>query len=117
VEWHGKRSVDVARMALSSAVLRATICPHTEHIVAEALDAVSNECAMTLADVLLRRVPVALGPCWSEACSREAAMRIGAAMNWSESEMASELEAFEEERAAFLQKPSRSAMPVEAAAD
>jgi glycerol-3-phosphate dehydrogenase len=117
VEWHGKRSVDIARMALSSAVLRATICPHTEHIVAEAVDAFANECAMTLADVLLRRVPVALGACWSEACSREAAMRIGAAMNWSDSETASELEAFEEEREAFLQKPSRFAIPVETAAD
>ena len=117
VEWHGKRSVDIARMALSSAVLRATLCPHTEHIVAEAVDAFSNECAVTLGDVLLRRVPVALGACWSEGCSREAALRIGAAMNWSESEIASELESFEEERAAFLQRPSRSAMPIEAAAD
>ena len=32
---------------------------------------------MTLGDVLLRRVPVALGGCWSPTCSREAAARIG----------------------------------------
>lgn len=117
VEWHGKRSVDIARMALSSAVLRAPLCPHTEHVVAEAVDAFSNECAVTLGDVLLRRVPVALGPCWSEACSREAALRIGAAMGWPESETAGELETFEEERAGFLQKPSNVNLPVEAAAD
>ena len=117
VEWHGKRSLDIARMALSSAVMRAPLCPHTEHIVAEAVDAFSNECAVTLGDVLLRRVPVALGPCWSEACSREAALRVGAAMGWNQTEMAAELESFEEERAAFLLKPARVDLPVEAAAD
>lgn len=117
VEWHGKRSVDIARMALSSPALRAPLCPHTEHVVAEAVDAFSNECAVMLGDVLLRRVPVALGPCWSEACSREAASRIGAAMGWSDNETAAELESFEEERAAFLHKPARLTAPVEAAAD
>jgi glycerol-3-phosphate dehydrogenase len=116
VEWHGKRSLDIARMALSSAILRAPLCQHTEHIVAEALDAFSNEHAMTLGDVLLRRVPVALGGCWTDACSREAALRIGAAMGWSEEETAAELEAVEEERAAFLLKP-RTGVPLEAAAD
>jgi glycerol-3-phosphate dehydrogenase len=116
VEWHGQRSLDIARMALSSAILRAPLCQHTEHIVAEAVDAFSNEQAMTLADVLLRRVPVALGGCWTDACSREAARRIGAAMGWSEEEMAAELEAMEEERTAFVHKP-RTGAPLEAAAD
>ena len=117
VEWHGKRSLDIARMALSSAVLRAPLCQHSEHIVAEAVDAFSNECAATLGDVLLRRVPVALGGCWSSECSRQAAQRIGAAVGWDEQDMASELELLEGERAAFLQKPMRVDLPVEAAAD
>ena len=84
VEWHGKRSLTIARMAISSAELRAPLCQHTEHIVAEAVDAFANECAITMADVLLRRVPVALGACWSEICSRDAAARIGAVMGWNE---------------------------------
>src|SRR5207248_5263171 len=77
VEWHGKQGLEIARMARQSAGLRASLCPHTEHIVAEAVNAFASECAMTLGDVLLRRVPVALGSCWSPACSREAAARIG----------------------------------------
>ncbi len=105
VEWHGKRALDISQMAMSSAELRAPLCSHTEHIVAEAVDAISHECAVTLGDVLLRRVPVALGPCWSESCSREAAMRIAAALHWSELQTAAELESFETERAAFLRKP------------
>jgi glycerol-3-phosphate dehydrogenase len=105
VEWHGKRSVAIARMAVSSAELRTPLCPHSEHIVAEVLDAAANEHAITLGDILLRRVPVALGACWSHECSREAAVRIKSVMGWSEKQAAAELEAFELEREAFLRKP------------
>lgn len=117
MEWHGAHAMDIARMALVGADLRAPICPHTSHIVAEVIEAYRNEYAVTLGDVLLRRVPVALGPCWSESCSREAALRIGAVMGWNEQEFGANLEQFETERAAFLQKPPRSASALEAAAD
>lgn len=117
VEWHGKRSLDIARMALSSADLRAPLCAHTEHIVAEAVDAVANEYAASLGDILLRRVPVAWGACWSPACSRQAAARVGTVLNWTEAQIASELEAFETERATLLRRPKRSALSLELAAD
>jgi len=116
VEWHGRRSQDIARMALSSVELRTPICPHSEHIVAEAVHAYVNECAVTLGDVLLRRVPVALGACWSESCSREAALRIGAVLGWNDEDTGANLEALEMERAAFLRKP-RTGMRLETAAD
>jgi glycerol-3-phosphate dehydrogenase len=105
-EWHGKRAVAVAREARGHPEMRAPLCPHTKHIVAEAVDAFSNECACTLGDVLLRRVPVALGACWSSSCSREAATRVAAALGWDENQAVVELEAFERERAEFLRKAS-----------
>jgi len=117
MEWHGERAMDIARMALVSAELRAPICPHTSHIVAEVVEAYRRECAVTLGDVLLRRVPVALGACWSGSCSREAALRIGAVMGWDDQALGANLESFETERAAFLQKPSRGISALEAAAD
>ena len=117
VEWHGKRATDIARTALVSAELRAPICPHTSHVIAEVVEAYRRECAVTLSDVLLRRVPVALGPCWSEACSREAALRIGAVLGWNEQAMGANLEAFEMERTAFLRPADRAAAALEAAAD
>jgi glycerol-3-phosphate dehydrogenase len=117
MEWHGQHAIDIARMALVSAELRAPICPHTSHIVAEVVEAYRKECAMTLADVLLRRVPVALGACWSESCSREAALRVGAVMGWNEHDLGANLEAFETERAAFMHRPSRNTSALEAAAD
>jgi glycerol-3-phosphate dehydrogenase len=117
LEWHGQRAMDIARMALVGAELRAPICPHTSHIVAEVVEAYRRECAVTLADVLLRRVPVALGACWSESCSREAALRIGAVLGWNEYTLGSNLESFEMERAGFLKRPARHSAALEAAAD
>jgi glycerol-3-phosphate dehydrogenase len=116
VEWHGKRAADIARMALVSAELRAPICPHTSHVIAEVVEAYRRECAVTLGDVLLRRVPVALGACWSESCSREAALRIGAVLGWNDHTMGANLENFEMERTAFL-RPAERAAAREAAAD
>jgi len=113
-QWYGKRALAVARKARGSAEMLAPLCPHTTHIAAEAVDAFSHECACTLADVLLRRVPVALGACWSSSCSWQAATRIGAVMGWSEERVASEFEAFETERNGFLQKASQ-ARPILAA--
>ena len=117
MEWHGQHAMDIARMALVGAELRAPICPHTAHIVAEVVEAYRNEYAVTLGDVLLRRVPVALGACWSESCSRQAALRIAAVMGWSEQEFAANMEQFESERAAFLKRPALTSPALEAAAD
>jgi glycerol-3-phosphate dehydrogenase len=117
MEWHGQRAIDIARTALVSADLRAPICPHSSHIVAEVVEAYRRECAVTLGDVLLRRVPVALGACWSESCSREAALRIGAVLGWDQQALGSNLESFEMERAGFLKRPARHSSTLEAAAD
>jgi glycerol-3-phosphate dehydrogenase len=117
MEWHGKRAMDIARMALVSAELRAPICPHTSHIVAEVVEAYRKEYAVSLGDALLRRVPVAFGACWSESCSREAALRIGAVLGWNDHDLGANLESFEMERTAFLQKPRLTNAALEAAAD
>lgn len=107
-EWHGRRGLCVARMASANEALQRTLCPHSDHIVAEALEAVEHEGAITLADILLRRVPVALGPCWSDECSRTAASRIGAALGWTDRAQRTELESFLEEREHFLHAHSKS---------
>ncbi len=114
VEWYGKRALAVAREARGHAEMRAPLCSHTTHVVAEAVDAIRNECACTLADVLLRRVPLALGACWSSSCSREAAKGIAVGLGWNEEQTASELEAFEIERAGFLQRASQTGIALRA---
>jgi len=108
VEWHGRRAEFIVRISSQDEALRRPLCPHSEHIVAEAVEAVQRESAVTLADILLRRVPVALGACWDEDCSRTAAERIGSVLGWTEALQRTELESFVEERRRFLH-PARAA--------
>ncbi len=111
-EWHCRRALPIARLAGSDERLRLPLCDHCDHVVAEAVEAVSHEYAVTLADILLRRVPVALGACWSPDCSRQAAERAGVALGWDQRRIATELEQFEEERSRFLVKVSTVAESV-----
>jgi glycerol-3-phosphate dehydrogenase len=104
VDWYGRRSLDIARRARTNAQLRQRLCPHTHHLVAEALDALENQCAVTLADVLLRRVPLALGPCWSTECTRIAAARVAGIQAWDDRRMNAELDCFDTEYQAFVEK-------------
>lgn len=102
VEWYGKRSLEIAHKARKDARLREPLCPHTDHIVAEALDAWENQRAIRLGDVLLRRVPVALAGSWSETCGCVAARRIGAVLGWDDRRIGAELEHFGTECETFL---------------
>jgi glycerol-3-phosphate dehydrogenase len=111
-EWHGRRALAISRAASLDESLRAPLCSHNCHIVAEAVEAVMHESAVTLGDILLRRVPVALGPCWSESCSFEAASRIGCVLGWNQSRIFAEFEKFEGERTEFLHpKPEPAFQP------
>jgi glycerol-3-phosphate dehydrogenase len=101
-EWHGRHALAIAHAASFDERLREPLCAHSCHVVAEAVEAVAHEAAVTLGDILLRRVPVALGACWSEECSREAAQKIGRALGWDQTRVYMELLRFEEERAQFL---------------
>jgi glycerol-3-phosphate dehydrogenase len=120
-EWHGARAMCVARTASADPILRRPLCEHSEHIVAEAVETVQHESAITLADILLRRVPVSLGACWNEECSRTAATRIGAALGWTDRQQGLELEHFTEERMRFLhpglQTENKNAVCTEATRD
>ncbi len=108
VNWFGAASLQVAQLAQSNESLCETLCPHTSHVVAEAVYATRNEFATSLSDILLRRVPVAFSPCWSEECTRTAAERIGKALGWDDRRISDETEVFLEEYARFLAKPAVS---------
>lgn len=105
-EWYGVDvSLSVARLARASEAARAPLCPHSPHVVAEALYSMAEEFAVTMGDTLLRRVPVALGRCWSHECSHAAATAIGKAAGWNWQRIETEIEHLEQERARFLVKP------------
>jgi len=110
-QWHGADALTVTRLAATDQVWQTPICSHTPHILAEVAKAVRYEKAITLGDILLRRVPVALGACWSAECSQEAAERIGYALGWTLSRIDEELEEFETERRAFLHPQAEARSP------
>lgn len=109
-EWHGRSAMAVARLAGSDSRFRERLCDHCDHVVAEAVEAVMFESAVTLGDILLRRVPVGLsGECGTE-CARTAAGRIGTALGWSHHRIVEEMDAYCEERSRFLRQPDLSAL-------
>ncbi len=103
--WHGRHAMCVIQSALHDAILRAPIVDDRPQLVAQAVEAVAYEGAVSLADILLRRVPIALDQNWNEDCTRQAAARIAPALYWNERRMRDEIQAFEEERSRFLHKP------------
>jgi glycerol-3-phosphate dehydrogenase len=78
----------------------------SNYSIGQAVHAFNNEFAVTLGDVLLRRVPAALSADWTNDHSRTASQRIGRALGWSEAKAAAAREDFELERNAFLIKPA-----------
>ena len=105
-EWFGPAAEPICSLAAQHPAMRQPLCPHSLHLVAEAVHAFLREQAATLADVLLRRVPVAFAPCWSSACSRAAAERIGAAMGWDGRRIGEEHDALLAEQESFLKPPA-----------
>ena len=117
-EWHGRCALGVLRRAFADASLAQPITDGSVHLLAEAVHAVQRECAVTLADILLRRVPIALTTHWSPEQSIEAADRIGKALGWSRLRIAGELERFVAERDRLIGggRGSRAPLPAEHAA-
>ncbi|HYE24896.1 MAG TPA: glycerol-3-phosphate dehydrogenase/oxidase [Clostridia bacterium] len=112
--WHGRCALPIAQMAGTDERFRRPICEHTDHIVAEAVSAVRYEHAVTLGDMLLRRVPVALSGCFGQDCAELAAERIGRALGWDARQIVRELDAFYAERESFLvnvERPDRFRAP------
>lgn len=105
VEWFGPRAAAIARASRQAPELRTPLYSESRHVLGEAVYAFQREHAATLADVLLRRVPVAFAPDWSDESALEAATRIGTALHWSESETRRQFETFLIEKNSFLKNP------------
>lgn len=106
VSWHGGDAIWVARTIAADPRLRRAIVPGSPHSVGEAVFALRQEAAVTLADILLRRVPIALSRGWSVDTTEEAARNIGRCAGWSAARIDAEVEKFEAERSAFLVRPA-----------
>lgn len=106
VSWHGGDAIWVARTMASNPRLRRPIVDGMVRPVGEAVFAVRHESAVTLSDILLRRVPMALSREWSFEATQDAARHIGSCVGWTDVRINAEVEAFESERSAFLVRPA-----------
>lgn len=103
---HGLRALAIAQQMSADDRLRQPLAEGSDFRLAEASYAVRREAAVTLADILLRRVPIALGADWCDAMGGQAAQRLGGLFGWDETTIRNERESFEEERSAFLVRPT-----------
>jgi glycerol-3-phosphate dehydrogenase len=91
-EWHGRCALSVLRRAMDDPSLAQPIIDGSDHLLAEAVHATQRECAVTLSDILLRRVPIALTGDWTHEQSSAAAERIGKTLGWDHNRITLELE-------------------------
>jgi glycerol-3-phosphate dehydrogenase len=117
-EWHGRCALSVLRRASDDRSLAHPIVEGSDHLLAEAVHAVQRECAVTLSDILLRRVPIALAAHWTNEQSALAAERIARVLSWSQPRIARELDRFVNEREWLIGngRGSRTLVPAEHAA-
>ncbi len=105
-QWFGPVADVIVKLAGQEKTLRNPIFDNTDHVVAEAVYAVQNEFAVSLTDILLRRVPVALSHEWTPDCLPTAARHIGKALGWTDKLIQEQMEAFSVEYSQFLTKPA-----------
>ncbi|MCA8948825.1 MAG: FAD-dependent oxidoreductase, partial [Planctomycetes bacterium] len=65
---HGSRAPAIWRLAADDLSLAEKLCPHRPFLVAEAVYALREQGVVTLADLLLRRLAHAQGPCLEREC-------------------------------------------------
>lgn len=81
---YGPRLFDVLALAQSDPSLRQRICPHNPDIGAQALYAIQQELAFSLADVLVRRTGIGLSRCLGLDCAPTAARLLARHAGWDE---------------------------------
>ncbi len=111
---YGKRRPEVEALIARDASIRGPICPHNPEILAQVAYAIERECALTLADVLLRRLPVGWSACHALDGAEAAAHILQSHFGWDDVRTAAEIEAYKRELAETL-VPLEAITPSEAA--
>ncbi|MDE3095410.1 MAG: glycerol-3-phosphate dehydrogenase/oxidase [Chloroflexota bacterium] len=102
---YGPRAGEVRALADADPSLREPVCAHNPEVLAQVAYAAACEHAATLADALLRRLPVGWSKCHAldgaERCAHVMAQRLG----WDDSRVSGEVAAYERELRRTLVPP------------
>ncbi len=99
---YGPRAHEVRALIASDASLTERICEHNPDVLAQVAYAVDHEFAVTLADVLLRRLPVGWSKCHALDGAARAASVMAPHLAWNDDRIAHEIAAYERELRATL---------------
>jgi glycerol-3-phosphate dehydrogenase len=94
---YGSLSNDVLARAERQPTLAEHVCPHQPTIRAELERAVTDEWALTLGDVLLRRTTLGLDACQALDCLDDVAAQVGGLLGWDAAEQARQVAAYRHE--------------------
>lgn len=94
---YGARRHEVEALIAADASLAQPICEHNPEVLGQVAYAVEREHAVTLGDVLLRRLPVGWSKCHALGGAERVAAVMGARLGWDADRCASEVDAYAEE--------------------
>ena len=104
---YGPRAGEVRALIAADASLVERICEHNPEVLAQVAYAVELEQAVTLADVLLRRLPVGWSKCHALDGAERAAGVMAPRLGWSNADVTAAI-------AAYAQELRRTLVPVDA---
>jgi glycerol-3-phosphate dehydrogenase len=107
---YGRRGPEVRALLDADPSLAEPICAHNPETLAQVAYAVEREQALTLADVLLRRLPAAWSKCHALDGAERCAMVMARRLGWDDTRASTEVAAYERELRQTL-------VPVSAQAD
>ncbi len=91
---YGRRAAEVRALIASDASLGERICEHNADVLAQVAYAVEREHATTLADALLRRLPVGWSACHALDGAERAAAVMATRLGWSDDQRTREIAAY-----------------------
>jgi glycerol-3-phosphate dehydrogenase len=94
VETYGRGYPRVLELAKKLPDGTEPLCPHNPEIVAQLYHAVSEELAISLQDVLMRRTGIGQSPCRGLDCAVNIGGRMAELLGWSRRRLDAELDAF-----------------------
>ncbi len=95
VAIYGSRYDKLIALCVAEPRLAQQLCEHAPDILAQVVLAVREEMALTLSDVLLRRLSVGLYPCRGLDCAHTVATEMARLLGWDSARVRAEIDAFE----------------------
>jgi len=112
VSLYGSRCSEVLEYVKRDKQFSGRICETNLDIMAEIIHAIEKESALTLTDFMLRRSLIGFRQCEGLDCCKKVAQEMGEILDWSDHEVASQMQAYEKEiamRHAYEKELSKNA--------